>query len=256
MSVTAAWLIGSVEDMPEYDLSITGGGGGATSIATGDYYLYDAVTARSLVDQLEAAMDGESITGASVFITAGGCVRIEASISFTITWTDTALRDLLGFTATVGPTTGATASNKSPLFWSPAWQETPEAPQGVQGVPVRDVQVSSSASGLTMRHRVRTTRTRNRFQWRNVAIDRAWTTAEAGGEYRRFYDDVVKVGQRFKLYGGVTETTGSSTVFSSSYILGPYKQGKPTPGWWRRVDPSRDQLSNVDLKVNLVSEYA
>ncbi len=256
MTTANSFVIGSIESMPEYDLTITGGGGGADTVATGSYYLWDATTANSLCDQVQAAMTAQSITGADVFVTAGGYVRIEGSTSFTIVWDDSALRNLLGFAATVGPTTGATAPNKSPLFWGPGWPETPDSPVGTHGNTVSDTVITQSATGQTMRSRKRSTMTTQRFKWRNVTQARVWTTSEAGGEYRRFFDDSFSLGYRFKLYSGVTETAASTSEFSSAYTLGPYKAG-PTIDhkWFRRVDPTRDTLANIEFQCVKVSEY-
>lgn len=252
MSVTTSFVIGSVEDLPSYDLSIN-----TTPYSTtaDDYYLWHASSSLSLCDHLQSLLASE-VTGANVFITAAGYVRIEATQNFTIVWTDSELRDLFGFTAGVGPTQGVTATKRSPMLWIPGWPETPDTPIGTQGSPVRDTIVTMSATGLTSKFTTRHTRIEQSFSWRWVSQSRVWTTAEEGGEFRRFFDDHLVPGYRFMLHSGATETVGSVTEFTRAYTLGPYKLRPPIQHeWFRREDPSRDSHSPIDLPCVLVSEY-
>ncbi len=252
MAVTSSFVIGSVEDLPAYAVNI----GGATTTVTGDYYLWDATASRSLCDHFASVMATAGVTNPDVFITESGHVRITADTSFTIIWSDSTLRDIFGFTATTGPTTGATAPNRSPWLWVPGWPETPASPVGTSGNKVKDTIVTSSASGLTSKFTTRTTKTRQKFSWRHVAQASVWTTSESGGEFRKFADDHLDLGYRFKLYSGCTLDSTSNTEFSSTYTLGPYKV--ENPGQWRfqREDPARDAHSPIEIACCLVSEYS
>lgn len=249
--VESSFVIASIEDMPAYDLTINGN---PYTVTASSYYLWDSSVGKSLLDQVAGHMASE-VTGANAYITEAGYVRLVATQNFTIVWTDTELRDLLGFTAGVGPTQNAIATLHSPLLWIPGWPETPSTPLGTHGHPIRDTVITASASGETAKFTTRTTRTVQKFTWRHVSSSKVWTVAELGGEYRKIFDAYLVQGQRFKLYSGSTYDGASSSEFAWDYVLGPYKLQDPEHRWYQREDQARDTHSPIEIACVKVGEY-
>lgn len=228
-------------------------------IATGYYYLYDATDADSILAQLEADLLTEGITNALVFLTEAGYVRITGDVNFTIIWTDSEFRDLLGFTATVGPTQAATASLRSPLIWVPSFPGEPGlSPANIHGTPIYDTAITVSPSGQTSQFNSHNTATHQEWRWAMVPQARVWTTSQAGlgGEFRKFYDEVLRKGRQHKHYTGVEEGTGSTAMAFSGSTLGPYKLRRTLDEWWNRQVPSSDRQTSITLDVQKVAEYA
>ena len=255
MTITVDWLLGSaVVPSAGYAYTINGTGYG---IAAGTFYLDDPTNSRSAIYQLEADLVTEGITNASVFLTQAGYVKITGDVNFAIVWTDTAFRDLLGFTGNIGSTQSATASLYSPLFWSPGYQGTPAySPGGIVGTKINDTAHTVSPSGQTGQATKHTTRIVQRYDWNMVYIDRVWTTDEdgLGGEFRRFYDDVLSAGQRFKLYPAIAEDRTSTSAASLTTPLGPYKIPKNDDQWYRRQIASADLRSSISIECYQTAE--
>lgn len=115
-----------------------GGGPQTATVAAGDYYLSTGVGAgTSLLAALEAALDASPLTGnfvCAISAAEGGTgkVTISSSASFTLTWTSTDLRDVLGFAADLTPTnTTFTSPNQARALWLPPCPF--QAPQGEFG---------------------------------------------------------------------------------------------------------------------------
>lgn len=255
MTVSVDWLLGS-KVLPAYSYSISGTGYG---IAAGTYYLDDATASLSMLAQFETDMDTEGLTNASVHLTEAGYVQITSDTSFTVTWTDTAFRDLLGFTGNIGSTTSATASLYSPLFWSPGYRGTPlDSPGGIVGTKVKDTAHTVSPSGQTGQATTHNTRVVNRWQWQMVPIARVWTTDKdgLGGEFRRFYDDVMCVGARFKLYPAIGEDRTSTSAVSLTTPLGPYKIPGNKDRWYNRQIADADTRSEITIEVYQTAEVS
>lgn len=226
-------------------------------IAAGTYYLRDATAGLSLLDTILAAVTPHMTTPA-IFVARDRKIRVTAGASFT--WSiPAALRDALGFGASIGSTTSATASSISTLLWAPGWPETTVGhPVGTKGYEVENWVQTASPSGLT----VRTTRYGSaahltELQWLKVLAARVWTTDEGEpGEFRRFHRDVLAPGHRWKLYSGVTEDEASSTAISWPTALGPYVIRDPEWKWYRRALANTDRMADIEVKGTLVSEVA
>ncbi len=104
-------------------ISVTNNGGGPTvvNIAAGTY------TISSFVAYLETALTAQRAPSAgawSVTLSTGvnGTGRVTIAMSagtFSITWTSTALRDLLGFTANITTQASSTGANQAKGLWRP-----------------------------------------------------------------------------------------------------------------------------------------
>lgn len=254
--VSSAVLVGSVESMPARTVTIYGS---PVTVAAGDYYLRDATGARSLLTAFTAAMTAAGLASTTAVVRRNGKIRIAASGTFAVVWTDTVLRDLLGFTGNLSLANNYTAPNVSPLLWLPGWPETSETPIGTAGHKIHDTKIVRSASGKYMSFATHHVRVENRLSWDAVPISRVWTAAEAGGEFRRFYDDVLVAGQRFKLYSGATQEidlADSSTDMTWTTPLGPYKLAKVDGRWYERGIKNTDLVSPVEFDVGQVEEFA
>lgn len=254
MAFETAWVIGSEEDVPDQTITVNG----TPYVMTGgSFYLQDSNNSLSWVKQLQDILDNE-VTNASVRLIENRKVRITADDSFTIVWSDAdETRDAMGFTGTVGPTTSAVADNISPLFWSPSWPESPATPDDIEGWEVKDTVVTSSPSGRTQKVTQHWESVLQTFAWTQVPIDRIWTaTPGLGGEYRRFFDDVLEPGIRFKLFSDVTESTLTTNAVLGSE-LGPYKlRGSRNYKWYNRAIRNTDSNTNISFACQVVSEYS
>lgn len=96
-----------------------GGGAFTATVPADDYYLSDLVA--EFETQLNAGPGGTWGLSLSSSETGTGKVTISCSSTFSITWTSTDLRDVLGFTATItSAATPQTGANHAIGLWIPA----------------------------------------------------------------------------------------------------------------------------------------
>ena len=257
-SYSTAWLVGSVKSLAYY-LSVDA----SLQSVTGSRYLYHPTGSLSILDAVRAAMVAAGYAGASAVLTRDRRVKLASGAgNFGITWDSTGLRDLLGFTGDLSGAASYTATNISPLLWSPAKPLRPElSPLGTTGIP-RPLSyfTTSPASGETfvVSHGERVDQ---RFTCGMIAVDRVFTSAKAGGEWIAFFTNCAARGASFYVYPAVTEEAGSGTTASLSGGLGPYAyspQGR-APSW--SYSRSRgmdwcDKRADVDFACRVVPEYS
>ena len=253
MAFESAWLIGSEEDFPDQTITVNG----TPYILSGSsLYLQDANNSLSWAKQFQDVLENE-VANPSVRLTENRKIRVTADDAFAVVWSDAdETRDALGFQASISSTTAVEATNISPLFWSPSWPEAPATPDNLDGWDVKDTVVTSSPSGVTQKVTQHWESTVQSFAWTQVPIDRIWTvTPGLGGEYRRFFDDVLEPGIRFKLFSDVTESTlTTDAVLGDS--LGPYKlRGPRNYRWYNRAIANTDSNTNISFLCQVVSEY-
>lgn len=256
---TTAWIIGSIADLPENDVTFNAS---AEAVPAGDYYLYDATNALSLLYQVQQAMTSAGVADAAVVLTKGRKVKLSSSGAFSVTWDDTQLRNLLGFTGNLAAATSHVATNVSPLLWSPArTEDTPIAPLGTQGHKVFGTFTTVSALDGTTEATQHGSRRYNRFVFRHVNTERVWTTTEANGEFFVWWANVGSLAARWKLYRNVAEDTASTSSVSLGSPLGPYvvSAEKRSPTW--TYDRARgfewtDARADVDIPCHVVPEYS
>lgn len=218
-SYTSAWLVGSVKDLGYY-YSI----GAALKQVTGDRYLYHPTANLSILNKIQADLVAEGFGAATAVLTRDRRVKLASGAgNFTITWDSTALRDLLGFTATLTGAATYTATNISPLLWSPGKPLMPElSPVGTTGNrrPLAYwTQSPTDGSPFVVAHGERIDQ---RWSVSHVSQGRMQTSSEAGGEWAVFFEQCVEKGYSWYVYPSVTEETGSSTAATLSNGLGPY----------------------------------
>ena len=217
----SAWLIGSYRGLPAQTVTIEGI---AKVIDAGDYYLYDAAAALSLLTQIGVALVAEVVGGTAVLL-RNRKVRLSGSGAFDLTWpADGVLRNLLGFTGNLAGQATYTASNISPLLWSPGRTETPTmAPLGSIGhtrMPVYTAVSPYDGSISTITHG--SGRVFNQYNFSYVANARYQTAAELGGEWCTWFNNVCALGRNFKLHRLLDESDASTDpVTGLRTSLGP-----------------------------------
>ena len=254
-AIESSWLVGSITLSSSATIVVDGADNAV--VAAGTYYLRDASSAKSLIAAILAAVTPHMTTPA-IYVGQDRKLRVTAGASFT--WTiPTALQDVLGFGASIGSTTSATATSISTLLWSPGWPETPIGhPVGTRGYDVPNWQQTSSPSGLTTRTvQHGTPAVLTELLWDKVLQARVWTTDDGlGGEFRRFHRDVLTPGSRFKLYSGLTEDEASSSAVTWTTADGPYVLRDPEWQWFTRSISSVDRFSSISIKAHVVTEIA
>lgn len=234
----------------------------------GGLYLIHPTASLDLLARLVVAMTAGGVAAPTAYITEARYVRLTSSGVFTIDWTTgaTTLRDLLGFTGNLAAASSYTATNRSPLLWSPGKVLTPELAQlGVHGQRVLDISATIGQGGnLTVRQEGTPT-TVNRFTGRYIPKARYQSsTSSAAGEYTYFWEYEMCTAKKFHVLRGITE--GSSTTTSASYgsatALGPYVADL-SDGDFRRTPFVRssgfglvDAYYDVSVPVILTSQFA
>ena len=216
--MTSSWLVGSAA-LAAQSVTIDGT---PEAIAAGTYYLYDATASLSLLSKMVAAMTAAGVAAAAGVVLLNRKVKLSSSGVFTVTWpADGVLRDLLGFSGNLAAASSYTASAISPLLWSPGKPESPQrSPLGVAGHRVYNTQIGVAEDGTTFS----TTsgyRTIQEYRWTYVHTSRVQTSAEAGGEFARFFSEVL-IKARWKLYRAIAEDDTSTTAVTWPTAIGPY----------------------------------
>lgn len=195
-------------------LTETGGGGatGNVDVAAADYYLN---TATNFCTALKNALDGignatytvsiddgsETSTGKTTISASGGSVT-----AFQIVWTDTAMRDTLGFTGTVSGALTYTSTNHCKYLWLPNCGRTGDVPEPVTsqawfGRGTADTTVVRAPSGQTVAINYNTLHNA-RLQWLTVQGKKSWKGSEAvtNESFEQFWRDVLRYGKRFRYH--------------------------------------------------------
>lgn len=261
-SYTTAWLIGSVRDLSA-TVTITGDAGGET--ISGDVYLYHATSSLSLLAKFVTAMTDAGVAGATAVLTRDRRVKIgSGGATFSVQWTDTDLRDLLGFTGNLSAASSYTATNVSPLLWSPGKPMRPLlSPLDCHGNRRPLAYWTASPSDGTPFVVSHGERVDQGWEALSVAMSRVQTTSEAGGEWCRFFEECAEKGYNFNVYPEAVEETGSSTSTISSLTpaLGPYvlSPSGRAPQWGFRRSRGMEwanSRADVQFDCRVVPEYA
>lgn len=218
---TTAWLIGSIRGLTPGPVTIASS---FQVIPPGSYYLSSASTSLSLLAALVARMLAAGLALPSAVLTRDRKVKLGAAAPFSLAWgANTALRDLLGFSADLAGASQYVAPLSSPLLWSPAKPIKSEAsPRGTLGIrrPLAYYSMSpTDGSTFVVSHGDRIDQA---FSCTHIQTSRMQTAKEAGGEWARFFQGVISTGASFFVYLDVLEDPGATTTASLSDGLGPY----------------------------------
>lgn len=255
---TTSLLIGSYEDFPDSTVTIDASPETITASAS-SLYLVHPTASLSLFAQLLAAMTSAGVGSPAVALLENRLVRLSGSVTFTVTWTDTLPRDMLGFTGNLSGASTYTASLISPYLWAPGRTETPlGGVLGLAGQKVYDVASAVAPDGTQVVSRYGSQRL-NTFMWRYVPKARHLTSDELGGEYHTFFDNVLVRGRKWLLYREVNDST-ASTALTLGTPLGPFELdvGKAAnrPGFDREAGfETVESHYRVQLSAIKVDEY-
>lgn len=263
MATTSTFLLGSYPGLTAQDLTIETSGPirETKTVAAGDYYLDDSQAGKSLLSQVAAAILSHSVVSAvELYVGRDRKVHLATTPGVKIEWDDTLLRDLLGWSTDLATSyaTSYDAPLISPLLWSPGKTEISDSRLGTQGTPVYDSHVTwgaGTSAPIVTQHNVAY---ENSFVWRYVANARSWTTSDLGGEYKAFWEYVIRKGWRFKLYRDLTDDPSSTTELSWSGALGPYsiRPGRGDIAYDHvREIANYEAFAKITLPVRLVSDY-
>lgn len=259
MAIETAWLIGSYAGMPAQAFTV---GMSVTGIAAGNYYLYDATAALSLLSKVVAALTAAGVAGAAATLCKNRKVKLSAGATFSITWgSATLLRDLLGFDANLSGASSYTAPDISPLLWSPGRTENPQmAPLGVRGQKVHSVYHAVSPYSGKVEAASHGYREYNRFTFPYVAVERVRTSTDDNGTYDVWFDNVAVPAALWKLYREVSEDSGSTAAADLSQPLGPYVVSAERRGVSYQYDRSKgkeytDECIDIDIPCHVPPDY-
>lgn len=262
MATESSMLIGSAY-LAEQTLTIDGI---EHTIPAGHYYLCHDTPALSLITTLDGILEDAGIAGHEIVIQQDRkvSVRFNVGAEFVFAWPgDHVLRDLLGFTASIGMIAPQQpAANISPLLWSAGKPESPqESPLECLGRKVYDTKFGTAPDGSQVAdsHQTQTVQT---FTWTHVATSRFQTKDELGGEYTVFFDKVLRNAEKFFVWRRVLDDPSSTTAldFDDYDALGPYgyrpSRGAVTWDFQRSAGFTNvDRRNNVSLDCLITPEW-
>lgn len=259
----SSWLVGSVRDLPE---QVFEADGVAAVLPAGSYYLTNPVTADlSLLWAVRLALIAAGVSDANAYLSQSRQVVLEASEPFTVTWGSASrLRDLLGFTADLPNADEHLAPLPTPLVWSPARPMRSElSPIGTRGIarPLSYFAASpSDGSNSTITHGAREFQ---KLTALNIANDRIFTKDQKGGEYVRFFTEVLSTGASLYHFPGTGESATPTTnpvTLVGGLGLGPYTfspSGRAASWVYDRSKGFEwtDSRQDIDISLHVVPEY-
>lgn len=260
----SSWWIGSFPDMADQTIAVTANAVAENlTIAAGSYYVAHHSSPSSLCEALEDALETHSeITTATVIMSRDRLVRATCDVAFTLSWTDTDARDVLGAANWAVSQTTQVAPNVSPYLWVPDRPENPSARIGRDGNTRYDTVVSmsggSAANIVATQHDERTYNSFDVRFVRNEYYDSG--SGSVGGEYRTYFDTVLRRFRRFAVYRQTlhdeADTTAAGLVAGNH--LGPYRKvpgNGPIGNVHNREIAHVERLHRVNLSVVQTSEY-
>jgi hypothetical protein len=164
-------------------VSATNAAGGPTTatVAAGAYFVGALCLALQTVLQASRppSSGSWSVTVSSSGAAATGKVTISCPGTWSLSWTNTTLRDVLGFTGNLtGIVTTVTAPNQSPMVWFPDCPLALESDTARAPFPTDARSVQSPLGGAITLVGTGFYRHRN-LAWNNVSIARTWEAAAA-----------------------------------------------------------------------------
>ena len=240
----------------DYSFELTDGSGGPYTVtlsADATYYHSSAGNdSVSLPAKLKALMDAASgqtytVSVAATASASGAYTIAVDSGTFSIAWTDTALRDLLGYTANISSQASATGSAQAQALWLP---QTPAFP--TYGILSAGRVVSAAAISLSedgtyygfhgSKHR------RNEIAFAGIPIARAIKANEsvANTSFESFYLDCIR-GEKEWANPGRAIRWYADASDDATYIA--YNVINAESPELQRMDPNYDGLWNVRLDV-------
>lgn len=229
MTADSAWTI-SVTD--------SGGTDAAITVVAGDYYL---TSATSLLTTLQTALNASGILAGTYTVSVAddadtdtGKVTISATGggNISITWSNTTIRDRLGFTGDVGGATTHTGTEQAEYLYLPTSGRDGSflSPDGEAGLPETDVVLNVSTDG-TMVSTQYETRYADILGFSMIKGSNMFKAYEvtANESMEKFYEDVLGAGLPFR-YHKARETDATFVTWRAMDVS-PFRPIAETPGW-------------------------
>lgn len=201
-----------------YTMSVTDSGGSAsvTVAAAGTYYLSSTTSLLSAIGTAltaNATLAGTyTLTLDSATSTSTGKVTLAGSGggNFSVTWDSTALRDILGFTASLSGAASYTSPSASPYVWLPNVRRANQmAPDGNVGVPQTDATFTMAPTG-TSKVLKYATRYMDNLEFKFLSGTKTWTQFESvtNESLQTFWSTVIANGYPIRYH---TDRSADST---------------------------------------------
>jgi hypothetical protein len=256
-------LIGSYRAMPDQTMTFQGPDARtiAGSATYGDsVYLYHATAALSLIGLVNTAIAAAE-SGGTCKLLDNGKIRLAATSTFTVTWTTTLLRDLLGFTqGDLSAANTYTADEISPLLWIAGTTESPVGSVlGLSGTKHHDVVDVQAPDGTSVSRTFGSATRPNEFRWKYIPQAYYQTTSDLGGELSRFFDEVLVKGGKWMLHRGIDFDSAGSSALTIPTGIGPYEMRgrKRSLGFKRAEGLERvDKAYDFRMKCLITPEYS
>ena len=183
----------------------------AVTLTTGDFFWSTLDADDTMLDSIADDLTDNAVLGGTYALAlddSTGKITISASgggvTSFTITWTSTAIRDLLGFAPgdTVSGALTYTGSEQAEYLWLPnVVRANPTAPDGDLGHEISDFTITFAPSGHTKRLAF-TRRFVGNLEFRHVVASKMFITHEttANSSLQKFWRDVISLGKDVRYY--------------------------------------------------------
>lgn len=167
-------------------MSVAENGGGAVAVAvlaaSTNYWPYSTT---SLLTTIGTNLTASALAGTYTLSMSASTGKVTISVSggavtsFAVTWTNTTLRDYLGFTGNLSGSTSYLATAQCPLVWLPNQRRSePQVPEGYVGMPIMDTSMVLSPSGHS-RSIHWATRYGNTLAFRYLAGNKTWRALES-----------------------------------------------------------------------------
>jgi len=206
----------------------------AFTLTSGNYYIagYTSESTAQLCEHITAKIIGTYANAAVTYSETTGLVtfKIANSGTYTITWTDTALQTLLGFTGTQSNAATYTATMEPQHVWRPERGASSYPAQLNQfWAPRSTTVVGRSRDGTTYAVRGNLLYDAE-VSYTMLADTRVITPASTGTvtDLQGFFEDVIHVGQPIRVFPDRTLKASTSYVTA---LVSPGKDGDPIGSW-------------------------
>lgn len=239
-------------------LSVTTNSGGPTSVSVTPE-TYDSIDS-FLTELVNSLTSTRPVTAGAWTITntlanAGATPLITIAVTagtFSISWTSTTLRDLLGFTANITAQTSATGTNAVKGVWQPDSPLVSDA-RHRSAAPVTDARQSRSPTGVVFTHIGNVRYEHSGLRWSHVPTHKIWKVDETvtGESLQQWLDDTqwgrghawFGVGSKCRIIGSDGNLVGGSDSVNNWWLSGFTGIGQIVT----RVDSSWDGLWAVQV---------
>lgn len=249
--IHSSWLVGGVW-IADQQINVDGAGN-QTVLPEGMWYLRNASASagnHSILDEMISFLVNEAgLSDVECYVTEHRRVVIAADATFTLTWSGTTLRSLLGFTGNLSGASSYTSQAIPRLLFSAGYPVLRAVDDGLQGYPEDDMQIAVSADGSIVDQDYHNSLTYDELRWTDVMRSRVRSNGAAVTQWGTFHDFrelVLHGGGRFLLYEDIIEDSSSSAeVTDWGTELGPYSLRTAVDGRYDRV--ARTAGSRWDL---------